>query len=225
MVKNLKNSVWFFMLFIFPVAPYAQKDVTQFLGIPVDGYKPEMIQKLKSQGFTTNPHKEDILDGEFNGTDVNIFIGTNNNKIWRIAVADANTMKEGDIKIRFNNLCQQFQNNKNYLSLPDSRIQKYSIPEDEDISYELSVNNKRYEAFFYQKPADYDSLTLESNNLYKKEPFIDEDKERLSVILRKMFDAYNSNKVVWFSILERSGEYYITMFYENRYNRANGEGL
>ena len=28
------------MLLIFPVALYAQKDVTQFLDIPVDGYKP-----------------------------------------------------------------------------------------------------------------------------------------------------------------------------------------
>src|SRR5688572_8845219 len=132
MVKSLKKSVWVFMLLIFSVASYAQKDITQFLGIPVDGYKPEMIKKLKSKGFTINPHKEDILDGEFNGRDVNIFIATNNNKVWRIAVADANTMSEGNIKIRFNNLCQQFQNNKNYLSLADSTIQKYTIPEDED---------------------------------------------------------------------------------------------
>ena len=27
-----------------------EKDVTKFLGIPVDGYKPAMIEKLKAKG-------------------------------------------------------------------------------------------------------------------------------------------------------------------------------
>lgn len=225
MIRYFTNFILAFILLALPESLRAQKDVTLFLGIPVDGYKPEMIKKLKSKGFTSIPLKEDILKGEFNGTDVNIYIGTNNNKVWRIAVADANTRKEGDIKIRFNNLCQQFNNNKNYISLSDSAIQKYTISEDEDISYELSVNKKRYEAVFYQKPTDYDSLAIEKNNLFKKEQFNEEDKERLRVILRRMFDAYNSKKVVWFSILERTGEYYIVIFYENRFNSANGEDL
>ena len=30
---------------------FAQKDVTKFLGIPVDGTKAEMMQKLKAKGF------------------------------------------------------------------------------------------------------------------------------------------------------------------------------
>jgi hypothetical protein len=140
------------------VTLYAQKDVTQFLGIPVDGYKPEMIQKLKTKGFTINPLTKDVLDGEFNGTDVNVFIATNNNKVWRIALADANHVNETDIKIRFNNLIKQFQNNKNYSSTSDSTILKYTIPEDEDISYEMTVKNKRYQAVFYQNTKTYDSL-------------------------------------------------------------------
>ena len=40
--------MWFFLLLILPVTLYAQKDVTQFLDIPIDGYKVEMIKKLKS---------------------------------------------------------------------------------------------------------------------------------------------------------------------------------
>jgi hypothetical protein len=98
--------VWLFMLLILPVASYAQIDITQFLDIPVGGFKPEMIQKLKSKGFTINPLKEDILEGEFNGTGVNIFIQTNNNKVWRISLSDAYTTNETNIKIRFNNLIQ-----------------------------------------------------------------------------------------------------------------------
>ena len=34
-----------------------------------------------------------------------------------------------------------------------------------------------------------------------------------------------SKKSVWFMISEFSGKYYITMFYDNEYNRANGEDL
>lgn len=34
-----------------------------------------------------------------------------------------------------------------------------------------------------------------------------------------------SKKPVWFMISERFGKYYITMFYDNEYNRANGEDL
>jgi hypothetical protein len=208
-----------------PVTLYAQKDVTQFLGIPVDGYKPEMIRKLKDKGFTISADNKDVLVGEFNGIAVNIHIATNNNKVCRIMVADANSISEGDIKIRFNKLCQQFHNNKKYLSSSDSPVSKDALSEDEDISYELAVNKKRYEAIFFQKTENYDSLTLERDILSKKEPFTDTDKDRLSVILAKMLDANNFNKIVWFMISEHYGKYFITMFYDNEYNRAKGEDL
>lgn len=222
MEKKLIKTVWFFMLFTLPVALYAQKDVTQFLGIPVDGAKSEMIQKLKEKGYTISPYKKDVLVGEFNGTDVNIHIVTNNNKVCRIMVDDANTMGETDIRIRFNNLLQQFKNNKKYLPLPDSSMSKYTIPDDEDISYGLSVKKKRYEALFFQKVTDYDSLEIVMGNLLKKGTFNDADKENMSLIMKKMLDF---NKAVWFTISEFYGKYSITMYYDNEYNRANGDTL
>ena len=39
------------ILLIVSLAVKAQKDVTKFLGIPVDGLKPAMIQKLKAKSF------------------------------------------------------------------------------------------------------------------------------------------------------------------------------
>ena len=132
------------------IAVYAQQhEVTQFLGIPVDGTKTAMIQKLKAKGFKTVQGVPDALTGEFNGKDVNLFIGTNNNKVWRIIVADATGTDATNIKIRFNTLCQQFSNNSKYISVSD-----FSIPSSEDIQYELLVHKKRYEAAFYQKPAE-----------------------------------------------------------------------
>ena len=78
-------------LLICTVALYAQNDVTRFLGIPVDGTKYEMIQKLKAKGFTSSPQDKDVLVGEFNGSQVNIYVVTTNNKVSRIMVCDANT--------------------------------------------------------------------------------------------------------------------------------------
>lgn len=39
-----------------------------------------------------------------------------------------------------------------------------------------------------------------------------------------MIELY-TNKTVWFMISDLYGKYYITMFYDNEYNRANGEDL
>lgn len=224
MYKILEKSTLFFILLILPLTAYAQKDVTQFLGIPVDGSKSEMMQKLKSKGYTISSYNKDVLVGEFNGTDVNIYIATNNNKVCRIMVSDVNTMNETDVRIKFNKLIQQFQNNKKYLSLPDSTVTKYNIPEDEDISYELSIKNKRYEAIFYQKTADYDALQTEMINLLKNGTSNEADKERISAITKKMVED-SFNKTVWFMISENYGKYSISIYYDNEYNRANGEGL
>lgn len=231
MDKNLKKIVWFFMLLILPLALYAQKDVTQFLDIPIDGYKPEMIQKLKSRGYTINRDAKDILDGEFNGHEVNIFIAANNNKVWRIAVRDTYSTDETNIKIRFNNLIQQFVNNDRYSTEADSTIAKYIIPKEEDISYEILVHKKRYEAVFYQKSIKYDSLSRELKRkkdlLTQKDSLNDKEFEILKPLMVKLVtESMNSiNKQVWFMIQEDYGEYRIIMFYENEFNKAKGEGL
>lgn len=61
---------------IFSITVNAQ-DVTKFLGIPVDGSKSEMIQKLKAKGFRELTYEDEtILEGEFNGHDVHVYVGT-----------------------------------------------------------------------------------------------------------------------------------------------------
>lgn len=227
MKTNSKKIFATFVLFIISVTLFAQKDVTTFLGIPVDGYKSEMINKLKDKGFTINPDNKDILEGEFNGTKVNIFIVTNNNKVWRIAVSDAITLKEIDIRTRFNNLLQQFKNNKKYVPQTDSIIAKRTISETEDISYELLVNKKPYQAIFYQLTAEYESITKEINAIKEKQSLSDENIQQLGTLLRRqMEELYKCfNKSVWINLETLSGKYYITIFYDNEYNKANGEDL
>ena len=119
------------ILLIVSLAVKAQKDVTKFLGIPVDGLKPAMIQKLKAKGFRYN-QRLDCLTGEFNGHDVRLSVVTNNNKVWRIVLQDVNEQDETGIKIRFNKLIQQFLNNKKYMS---ATISDPTLSDSEDISY------------------------------------------------------------------------------------------
>ena len=181
-MKKILSVAFLLML---SVALYAQKEVTKFLGIPVDGSKSSMIQKLKNKGFVYDP-SADYLKGEFNGQQVAVFIVTNNNRVYRIMVCDKNAYDEGQIKIRYNTLCRQFANNQKYLL-----ISAEELSESEDISYEMTINKKEYQAGYAQLPANDD--------------------------LR--------NRFVWFTISEFNGEYYITMFYDNEFNRAYGEDL
>ena len=197
-MKKLMSIV---MLLAVTAALHAQKSVTQFLGIPVDGTKSEMIRKLKAKGFESTSYKKDLLEGEFNGQEVNVSIGTNNNIVYRIFIFDANSTNEAQIKIRFNNLCQQFSENDRYFSLG-----KYTLSEDEDISYEMTVHNKRYQAAYYQ---------LETNDADTEQNLDEQDS----------FIADMMNRSVWFMIDERYGRYYILMYYDNVCNQANGEDL
>lgn len=148
-MKKILSVAFLLML---SVALHAQKEVTKFLGIPVDGSKSSMIQKLKNKGFVYYP-SADYLEGEFNGQQVDVFIATNNNKVCRIMVCDKNTYNEGQIKIRYNTLCRQFANNQKYVP-----ISAEELSDREDISYEMTVNKKEYQAGYAQLPAD-DDLT------------------------------------------------------------------
>ena len=195
----MKKILFILFLLVASLTVDAQ-DVTKFLGIPIDGTKSEMIQKLKGKGYTYNSSK-DYLEGRFNGKDVTIGIVTNNNKVYRLAVFDKNYVNESNIKINFNKLCYQFSKNDKYFSLYDDQ----TIAEDEDISYGIIVRNKRYEAHFKQK-LEYSVNLEDENSVYSALENLD-------------------NKSVWFMIHEHYGEYGILMFYDNGYNQPNGEDL
>ena len=228
----MKKFLFSLLATLLTLSLYAQNDVTTFLGIPVDGFKSEMRQKLIAKGFT--PKKvgtNEYLEGEFNGTDVHIYIATNNNKVYRIMVCDANTQDEANIKIRFNKLVNQFENNKRYTALD-----QYTISDTEDISYEMLVHKKNFDALFYQNPdkEKVDTLALQHKireqllEKYKPEqlenPTEEINQEVQAISMRIVMDMI-FKKPVWFRICESYGEYYITMYYDNEYNHANGEDL
>ena len=62
----MKKLLSLFVMPMLSIALHAQHNVTKFLGIPVDGTKTSMIQKLKNKGFTYDVKRDRML-GEFNG--------------------------------------------------------------------------------------------------------------------------------------------------------------
>ena len=222
----MKRILLFYIMAITAISMSAQNDVTTFLGIPVDGFKSEMKQKLVSKGFV--PKKvgtNEFLEGEFNGTDVHVWIVTNNNKVYRIMLSDKNTVDEAQIKIRFNNLVKQFENNKRYHAFGD-----YSLSDKEDISYEMGINNKEYVAYYLQDP-DFENIDAKILTAIEEKYSAEElknpsetVKNDIKDITNKILD-YHFMKRVWFCIERYNGEYGICMYYDNEYNRANGEDL
>ena len=139
----MKRFLVTFLFVLITIAAIAQDNTIKFLGIPVDGTKKEMITKLQAKGYEYDA-SFDLLFGEFNGTKVIVYVQTVNNRVWRIGILDANeNIDEANVKARYNNLFKQLSNNDKY------KIDSGSIlGEEEDISYEMTVHNKRYEATF-----------------------------------------------------------------------------
>lgn len=211
--------------------------ITEFMGIPVDGFKKDMIQKLEAKGFVYSK-QNDRFEGEFNGEDVYILIGTNNNKVYRIAIIDKSDHNEQQIKVRFNRLCEQFENNKKYSFLGESQM----IPEETDISYDMNIKNKSFEASFFQEIDinQVDTISLRNRfleitnevNESLKEKFNDEQVDKFKDIIKGnsgielMMMGLKFKKSVWFKIVKsRYGEYRIVIYYDNEHNKANGEDL
>lgn len=223
----MRKLILLTFLFIYSISLIARNDITKFLGIPIDGTRSEMVKKLKEKGFKVSFDDRDALKGEFNGEEVKIYIATDNNKVWRICVFDELTRDEEQIKIRYNKLCSQFENNEKYLAglINDTT---YIITDDEDISYNITVNKKKYNATYFQKIDQkfleyYYPKLIEVKNK-ESEQLTEEEISILYSDTLKMYENL-SNKMVWFIIDEYGSGYRILMYYDNLYNRSNGEDL
>ena len=209
----MKRLVILIFSALFAINGFSQKEVTKFLGIPVDGTKSEMENILIEKGFK-KVSGYDFLTGEFNGQDVAVSIVTNNNKVWRITVLDMYSTDEANIKLRFNQLCRQFGKNDKYW-LP---AEDYSIPEEDYISYNMHVKNKVYEASYYQLPGNIGRKEIIDKSVYKMlEKYTSEEIDNPPVekaeeiknyerqLLLDLIDNYvDYNRLVWFAIEESS---------------------
>ena len=143
------------LLTLFTIAGFSQSNGTlKFLDIPVDGTEAQFVAKLKNKGFSYSS-ETGTYKGQFNGSMVDVYIHTNHNIIDRVVVVFPERDEEG-IKVEFNNLLSQFWGNKKYIDL----MFNDEIPKEEDISYEITVKNKAYEAVFHYFDPNRDQMSL-----------------------------------------------------------------
>lgn len=249
-INNMKNlncktirKLVFTLLMLLTLALNAQQYqyTVKFLGIPVDGSKSEMISKLKKKNFKYDSYK-DQLSGKFNGKDVYVMIHTNHDIVDRICVMDRYLSNSSDIKINFNILLKQFKENPNYDGFLAPNME---IPNEEDIQYEMTINDKRYQASFHQQFTSKEFWDLWNDSIYRNEWFnnnyydyeldsiynmCEDEMEFLEKIAKSFWeehwlDAINNNDV-WFTISsDRNNKYRIVLYYDNKRNRPNGEDL
>lgn len=225
-MKYLLSIIIVFFLYI---DMYAQSNVTTFLGIPVDGSKKEVVKALKKKGFKKSKKDKDALQGVFNGSAVNVYVLETNGRVSRIAVLPLYGTTASEVRVQFNNLCGQFLNKDNYIAQDnDLNILTYkdiSISSKEDISYEMRVNNKRYEASFVQLPVPRDSLLQENNpNILSSVKIADRNGNEVDINFILELTKYYNNSV-WFMIDEQYGHFFIKLFYDNGNNRDTSEDL
>ena len=106
----------------------------------------------------------------------------------------------------------------------------------------MIVNNKRYEAIFYQTEMTIDTdlfkntiLEFAKGKISENElaELSDSEKEQLVMVVlneyqdefKEYYAANNPLKIVWFTIAELYGDYRIAMYYDNEKNKSNGEDL
>lgn len=236
----MKKLFFTFLVFL-ALSLNAQEMVVRFLGIPVDGSKSDMISNLKKKGFTYDS-EYDLLDGYFNGDHVHVFVSTNKDVVDRIMVCQTNTCNEANIKTKFNNLVYQFKNNKKYFSAEDDQY----IADDVNISYEMIVNHKHFDATFHQVHTkdelkevrqkvydNYDTIVNElTNNEELSEAGVDleifkkgKTDENVDALVYLVETVYMMSNDVWFRIISYGSEYFLSIFYDNLSNRPNGEDL
>ena len=163
----MKKAILITLLACFSVVCMGQNEgALTFLGIPIDGTEAQFTAKLRKKGFTYNSAYESYK-GQFNGKSVDVYIHTNHNLVDRVYVAFPYNSEEG-IRGEFNNLLSQFKDNGKYVDLSMNT----EIPSDEDISHEISVNKKRYQASYSYFNFDRDPLEFMNALIDKFDEFI-----------------------------------------------------
>ena len=181
----MKKTLLIALLTLFCTVCLAQNSgPLKFLGIPIDGTEAQFAAKLKAKGFTYSTLTEGYK-GQFNGKPVDVYIHTNHNLVDRVYVAFPYTTEES-IRNEFNRLLGQFKDTGKYMDLSMNE----EIPEDEDISYEISVKNKRYQASFSYYDSDRDPVAFMDALLDKLSEFLTEEQlAKLKEYIKKAVDT------------------------------------
>lgn len=147
---KIKFLVLFTSIF-FSLSISAQREVTTFMGIPIDGTTENMIRELNNKNFKLlSQHGYNgniIMEGMFNGDWAQIMIFHNRNLVHSIVVSIRLTGAKA-AKTAFNHIHAQMSRSWKYWPHQDSSIPY--IPNNADIDYELRCDNDKYKLDFSQ---------------------------------------------------------------------------
>lgn len=207
-------------------------ETIKFMGIPVDGSMQKIEFALRQKGFRRI--RSGVFSGSFNGRDSDVYIHTNHKKVDRIMVVDQQPGSALKAKEYFNILLNQLEDKVEYFKLLGD-----SIPSDTDVEYEMTVNNKTFEASYFYAPEEFfvstiktatdellDEITEERFNEIKEGRFTDADMEAL--VKERVIKRLLNNTTGQLSICivrYQSGKYSVAIYYDNLHNRPHGEDL
>ena len=182
----------------------------------------EQIEKIKTKGFVYNSHLN-CLEGQFNGKDAMVLVVDNHGLAYRVCVVYPE-ISEYRIRTEYNNLLYLLNQNNKYIPIDKNE----EIADKENISYEIQIHNKQYEAYFYYISPDiftseqikiiHDNLNILKNPTEE----IDIDKETIEV-LKKFISSANGK--VWLRIQPFGINYLLGIIYDNLENAPYGEDL
>lgn len=198
----------------------SQDDPTTFLGIPIEGTRRNMEQRLLEAGFVLMD--DNSFAGVYNDEPVVIIIHTYNRKVCRLEVRESGEgMDENTAKARFNSLVRMYLEDKDYISLPGN----HNIPDNESVMEGLRFKNKLYQAVFAQRPlaASFSQNEAKAAALVKRLRKFLLQQSKKEDITRMLADCESfqrgfMNKAVWLTIVETerfSGRYHVITYYEN----------
>lgn len=221
----MKRLFWTLTLLVLTfVHAFSIDDTTQFLGIPVDGSKADMIRQLKSKGYEYN-EGEDYLTGFYFGDPVYVFVQTVNDKVARIIVYDIVQRNEPEIKYRFNTIYNRFSKSNRFTRLGKKDV---ILTDKFNLLYEIRQHKYVHKAIFRQISSEISEEEIEracapavSANSVDLEALKFDYKERRRRIHAKAIGYVNQHNKesypsqVWFVISERFGKFGMVLLYDN----------
>ncbi len=151
----MKKNILTILLLVFSISAYSQNsDPIKFLGIPIDGPESEFVSKLKAKGFVYNK-TTNFCTGEFYGENVDLLFSTYHGKMRSVAVFFP-SCGEDLARLRYNKLLTDLVDNAKYLRTSING----TIPDDENIWYQMSIKKKEYKETFAYFDGTRDALTF-----------------------------------------------------------------
>ena len=226
----MKRIVVFLVLFVNSVVMFGKRDVTRFMGIPVDGTKSEMLEKLKANGFASFTKEKDILQGECDGRMVNVYLETYHDKVWQVVVADVYTLDGEGIKERFNGLCEQFSSDPDYFGrilTEDGNV----IPDSVDVETMMSQGMCRaiyvykcYDDEGEDKSKELNDYFLTKYTQNEIDSPTNEIEDDMETMKNDYYTQFISRYEFFIDIVQKSkGNYFILMRYVNKCNNEMGK--